>query len=70
MEKNKKDNLKQTSENESLTPVRPPAEDIIEGAGEVDSITEATNNRSDKGSDKEQQRGADPRAYPGPRHGC
>jgi len=61
MEKNKEDNLKKTSENESLTAVRLPAEDIIKGAGEDDAITEAENNRSDEGPDKERQRGAEPR---------
>jgi len=69
MEKRKVDDVKQASENESLTPVRPPTEDIIKGAGEDDSIREARNNRSAKGPDREQQRGAEPRAYPGPRDG-
>jgi len=69
MEKSKDDHLKEASENGSLTPVRPPAEDIIKGAGEDDAITELRNNRSDEDADKEEQRGTDPRAYPGPRDG-
>jgi hypothetical protein len=69
MEKSKDDKLKEASENGSLTPVRPPAEDIIKGAGEDDAITELKNNRSDKDVDKEEQRGTDPGAYPGPRDG-
>jgi hypothetical protein len=69
MEKSKDDHLKEASENGSLTAVRPPAEDIIKGAGEDDAITELRNNRSDEDVDKEEQRGADPRTYPGPRDG-
>lgn len=69
MEKNKDDNLKKASENESLTPVRPPSEDIIKGAGEDDAITELRSNRSDEDVDREKQRGTDPKAYPGPRDG-
>jgi hypothetical protein len=69
MEKNKDDNLKKASENESLTPVRPPSEDIIKGAGEDDAITVLRSNRSDEDVHREKQRGTDPRAYPGPRDG-
>ena len=69
MENNKNDHLKKASENESLTPVRPPSEDIIEGAGEYDCITQLRNNRSDEDVDREEQRGTDPQAYPGPSNG-
>ena len=69
MGKNKVYNLKQASENESLTHVRPPSEDIIKGAGEDDAITELRNNRSDEDVDREEQHGVGPQAYPGPRNG-
>ena len=68
MKKSKDDHLKQVSENGSLTPVRPPAEDIIKGAGEDEAVTELKKNRSDKDNTREQS-GTDPGSYPGPRDG-
>lgn len=69
MEKRKDDNLKEVSENGSLTSVRPPSEDIIKGAGADGTITELKKNRSDNDVDKEEQHGSQPGAYPGPRDG-
>ncbi|KQM78450.1 hypothetical protein ASE74_13175 [Pedobacter sp. Leaf216] len=69
MENSNGDDLKDASENESLTPVRPPSEDIIKGARQDDAIKELRNNRSAEDIDEEEQHGTDPGAYPGPRDG-
>lgn len=65
----KKANLSKESSNDSLTPIRPPVEDIIAGASNDDQIKELKENAQKDPIDPKHQAGVAPTAYPGVSNG-
>ena len=54
---------------ESKTPVRPPSEDIIEGAGNDDQLKKMQQNAKENPVKEDAEVGTSPAAYPGPKKG-
>ena len=54
---------------ESKTPVRPPSENIIEGAGNDDQLKKMQQNAKENPVNEDAEVGTSPAAYPGPKKG-